>query len=192
MDKIFRNRQSVRLKAYDYSQTGAYFITLCAYNRECRFGKITEGKMTVNEYGAIVEEEWVKSPEIRKEIKLDEYVVMPNHIHGIIWIGNSVGANGRSPLHRTNMGSKTLSSFVAGYKSTVTKQINKLRRLPGVPVWQRNYYEHIIRDDAELNRIRQYIMENPLKWDTDPENANNIHDSLLPRLMSGKIRVNYE
>ncbi len=79
-----------------------------------------------------------------------------------------------SPLHRTNMGSKTLSSFMAGYKSIVTKQINGLRRLLGISVWQRNYYEHIIRDDMELNRIRQYIIENPLKWDRDSENPNNI------------------
>jgi len=184
-----RNRRTMRLAGYDYSQTGAYFITICSQNRDCLFGEIRDSDMRLNGYGVIVRDEWVKSSGIRKEIKLDEFVVMPNHIHGIVWIRNAVGANGRSPLHRTNMGSKTLSSFVAGYKSTVTKQINGLRRLPGVPVWQRNYYEHVIRGEMELNRIRQYIMENPLKWDTDSENPNKIRDSLLPRLMSGKIRV---
>ena len=184
------HRHSVRLQGYDYSQSGAYFVTICAYNRECLFGEIVGNDIRLNDYGVIAKDEWIKSSEIRKEIKLDEFVVMSNHIHGIVWINNPVGANGRSPLHRTNMGSKTLSSFVAGYKSTVTKQINGLRRFPGVPVWQRNYYEHVIRGDTELNRIRQYIMENPLKWDTDSENPNNIRDSLLPRLMLGKIRIN--
>jgi len=168
-----RERKITRLKGYDYSHPGAYFVTVCVHNRECLFGEITGNDIRLNEYGMIAKDEWIKSPDIRKEIKLDEYIVMPNHIHGIVWI-DSVGANGRSPLHRTNMGSKTLSSFMAGYKSTVTKQINGLRRLPGIPVWQRNYYEHIIRNDAELNRIRQYIIENPLKWNMDSENPNNI------------------
>lgn len=171
-------RRSVRLQGHDYSQSGAYFVTICAYNRECLFGGIAGNDIRLNECGAIAKGEWIKSFEIRKEIKLDEYIVMPNHIHGIVWIDNPIGANGRSPLHRTNMGPKTLSSFVAGYKSTVTKQINALRRLPGVPVWQRNYYEHVIRGDTELNRIRQYIMENPLKWEFDSENPNNIRDTL--------------
>jgi len=87
------------------------------------------------------------------------------------------------------MVSKTLSSFMAGYKSAVTKQIKGLCQTSGIPVWQRNYYEHIIRNDAELNHILQYIVENPLKWESDLENPKNIRDFLLPRLMSGKIRV---
>jgi REP element-mobilizing transposase RayT len=164
------------LKGYDYGQTGSYFVTVCAYNRECLFGNIVDGNMVLNEYGMIVRDEWEKSSNIRLEIKLDSFIVMPNHFHGIVFIAganNAVGANGRSPLHRTGMGSKTLSSFVAGYKSAVTKRINELRQNPGIPVWQRNYYEHIIRGEDELNRIREYIVNNPVQWDNDRNNPGN-------------------
>jgi REP element-mobilizing transposase RayT len=104
------------LKGYDYGQTGAYFVTICSQNRDCLFGEILGGQMQLNKYGGIVKDEWQRSEQIREEIKLDEFVVMPNHLHGIVFIENTVGANGRSLLQRTNMGSKTLSSFVAGYK----------------------------------------------------------------------------
>ncbi|MBN1619666.1 transposase [candidate division WOR-3 bacterium] len=161
------HRRSIRLKGYDYSQNGAYFMTVCTHNRECLFGDIVDGGMVFNEYGQIVQDEWIKSPGIRREIELDEFIIMPNHLHGIIFIENPVGANGRSPLHRTNMGSKTLSSFMAGFKSTVTKQINQIRNMPGTSVWQRNYWEHIIRDEQSLNNIKNYIINNPANWVKD-------------------------
>jgi len=112
---------------------------------------------------------------IRNEIELfeNEFIVMPNHIHGVVWIVDNVGATGRSPLQQQRATSrspqheplkKSLSSFVAGFKSTVTKQINQIRQTPGIPVWQRNYYEHIVRGDNELTRIRQYIINNPKRW----------------------------
>ena len=174
------------------SNNGVYFITICAQQRECLFGEIVDNDMRINEYGIIAQNEWIKSPNIRNEIKLDEYVVMPNHIHGIVWFDNSVGANGRSPLHRTNMGSKTLSSFVAGYKSTVTQQINGLRLLQGVPVWQRNFYEHIIRNERELNIIREYIIKNPLQWQSDRNNPNRVDNGKqqgqLEEYIYGKTR----
>ncbi|MFA5363364.1 MAG: transposase [Candidatus Omnitrophota bacterium] len=185
---MLKQRKPNRLKNYDYSQGGAYFITICSHNRDYLFGEIADGKMRLNEYGGIVENEWIKSPEIRAEIKLDEYIVMPNHIHGIILIENpDVGGNGRSPLpqnpiRRTSMGSKTLSSFVAGYKSAVTKQINGFRHLLGVPVWQRSYYDHIIRDELSLERVREYIVNNPKQWDMDEENIKN----------AGSISINRE
>ena len=94
-----RNRRTIRLAGYGYSQTGAYFVTICSQNRNCLFGEIVNGKMQLNKYGVIVEGEWRRSEQIRKEIKLDEFIVMPNHLHGIIFIENTVGANGRSPLH---------------------------------------------------------------------------------------------
>jgi putative transposase len=164
------NRHTIRLKGYDYSSNGAYFITICAQNRECLFGDIIDGKMELNDAGRIVESEWMKTNEIRREIELDAFVVMPNHIHGIVTI--SVGANGHSPLptRRNGMGKQTISSFVAGFKSTVTKQINEMRQMPGAPVWQRNYYEHIIRDSESLGRIRKYIADNPVKWGYDKNN----------------------
>lgn len=168
------HRRSIRLKGYDYSQAGAYFVTLCTHNRECLFGKIVDGEMRLNELGHIVCEEWLRSAEIRPEIMLDAFVVMPNHLHGIV-IFTPVGAHGRAPLpspspqppHRKP---RSLGSFIAGFKSVVTKRINQTRQTPGIPVWQRNYYEHIIRNQESLARIRRYIADNPAKWDVDPEN----------------------
>jgi len=175
MDKNKYNRRSIRLKNYDYSSPGAYFITICTHNRQCLFGEIVNGEMTLNEFGEIVRDEWFCSVHIRNEIELfeNEFIVMPNHIHGVLWIIDNVGATGRSPLQQQQLKQphgplkKSLSSFVAGFKSTFTKQINKIRQTPGIPVWQRNYYEHIIRNDDELNKIPEYIINNPLTWKTD-------------------------
>ncbi len=127
-----------------------------------------------------VKDEWMESSRIRKEIKLDQFILMPNHIHGIIFItnqnpplrstdANDVGATGRSPLPRGPK-PKSLGSFVAGFKPIVTKRINELRKTPGISVWQRNYYDHIIRNENELHQIREYIVNNPAKWEYDREN----------------------
>ncbi len=168
------SRKSIRLKGYDYSQTGAYFVTICAHNRECLFGEVVNGIMNQNKYGGIVEKELLKSNDIRKEICINEYIIMPNHVHMIVYI---VETNGRSSLqqHSTfRMKPKSLSSFMAGFKSKVTKRFNMMRKTPGIPVWQRNYYEHIIRNEDGLNRIREYIINNPIQWQFDRENPHNI------------------
>ncbi|WP_036480014.1 transposase [Myxosarcina sp. GI1] len=193
-DRNKHHRRSIRLKGYDYSQPGAYFVTICTYERQCLFGKIVNGQMRLNGFGEIVAEQWQKSAVIRQEIKLDAWVVMPKHVHGIVVITNPVGANGGSPLRNNlpqhnrlspcdrsirhnheplRMKPKSLSSSIAGFKSTVTKQINILRDAPGTPVWQRNYYEHIIRDRSALNKIRQYVINNPLAWQTDQLHLDN-------------------
>ncbi len=198
-------RRSIRLRNYDYSRSGAYFVTVCTQKKECLFGEIVDGKMRLNEYGLIIAREWTRTPEIRKEIELDEFCVMPNHIHGIVTIQaavvHAVRANGGSPEIVTNSGSpetgwddkttagrsaesplrmktRSISSFIAGFKSVVTKSINEISNTPGSPVWQRNYYEHIIRNDDELNRIREYIANNPAKWAEDEENPGNVVDSV--------------
>ena len=178
-------RRSIRLKGYDYSQPGAYFVTICAYQRQCIFGTIIDEQMCLNQYGEIVADEWQKSSVIRQEIKLDRWVVMPNHFHGIVMItSNGVGArraasplgNGRSPLqgnsHR-QMKPKSLSSLMASFKSITTKKINILRNAPKTPLWQRNYYEHIIRDRNSMNKIREYIINNPLSWSIDQLHPQN-------------------
>jgi len=174
------HRRSIRLRNYDYSQPGAYFVTVCSWNKECILGDIVNGEMHLNEYGQVVSDEWHRSAEIRKEIELDTFVIMPNHLHGIVFINSvapfNVGANGRSPLQMTP---KSISSFVAGFKSSVTKQINQFRNTLGKPVWQRNYYEHIIRDEKELNKIREYIVNNPIQWELDTENPQNIKGNEL-------------
>ncbi len=165
-------RRSIRLPEYDYTQPGAYFVTICTHNREPLFGQVVDGEMVLNKYGQIVWEEWFRSANIRAGIELftNEFVVMPNHIHGIVWIVDAVGATGRSPLqptHPRGPASRSLGSFIAGFKSIVTKRINAHRATPGARVWQRNYHEHIIRTERVLNVIRQYIVENPLCWDLD-------------------------
>ena len=169
------NRRSIRLPAYNYAQAGAYFVTIVTYQRECAFGEIMAGQMRVNEIGAVVREEWLRYAEIRGEIALDDYVIMPNHVHGIVII-RDVGAHGHAPLPvRTRQRpARSLGSFVAGYKAAATRRINEIRGTAGVPVWQRNYYDRVIRDEEELNRIRQYIIDNPLHWDEDPENPNAV------------------
>ncbi|MEA3365412.1 MAG: transposase, partial [Candidatus Hydrogenedentes bacterium] len=174
-DPDVHHRQSMRLPGYDYSDPGAYFVTICTQNRECLLGQIIGDKMQLNKWGEVAHEEWFRSQQIRYEIRLDpnEFVVMPNHIHGIVCIceDHVVGATGRSPLptHVSNPRgpiSRSLGAFIAGFKSAVTKQINQLRGRPGIPVWQRNYFEHIIRNENELSRIREYIISNPSNWRT--------------------------
>jgi len=171
------HRRSIRLKEFDYSRAGAYFITLCAHRGQFLFGKIIDGKMQLNNYGEILQDEWLRSPEIRSEVDLDMFVVMPNHLHGIVFIQiNDVGsvethcerrAHRHAPLQQKP---KSLSSFVAGFKSEITKRIRKITNTPRFIVWQRNYYEHVVRNGEEMNRIRQYITDNPLKWELDREN----------------------
>jgi REP element-mobilizing transposase RayT len=178
------HRRSIRLPGYDYSQPGAYFVTICAYQRQCLFGEIVDGQIILNQYGAIVADEWQKSSMIRREIELDGWVVMPNHFHGIVIIQNpvktngnvNVGANGRSPLRDNapvQMKSKSLSSLMAGFKSITTKKINILRDTPATPLWQRNYYEHIIRDRDAMDKIHQYIVNNPVSWERDQLHPDN-------------------
>ena len=165
-----RHRRTMRLKDYDYGQAGAYFVTICAQDRQCLFGSATNGVVQMNEIGRIVAEEWGRSGEIRREVELDEWVVMPNHLHGIVIIHDDERAHGRAPLHRKG---RTLSSLIAGFKSASTKRINLVRGTPGTPVWQRNYYDHIIRNEASLDAIRQYIVDNPARWADDEENPAN-------------------
>ena len=174
------HRRSIRLKGYDYSQPGWYFVTVVAQNRDCLFGEIADGEMLLNEIGIIVRDEWIKTAEIRPEIRLDEYIIMPNHIHGIIIIvdDNRRHATGRgdprgtptrpvAPTIKPGPKPKSIGSIMAGFKSAVTKRVNAYRGAPGQKLWQRNYWEHIIRNEIELNRIRNYIINNPKNWDED-------------------------
>ncbi|MFH1161430.1 MAG: transposase [bacterium] len=166
----YHHRRSIRLKGYDYSREGMYFITICSHGRDHLFGKIENGKMILNPMGQIARHEWIKTTEIRTNITLGEYVVMPNHIHGIVVINGLpgiVGAYGNTPLRSPT---KTVGAIVRGYKSAVTKQINILRNCPKCPVWQRNYYEHIIYDESEYLRISEYIYNNPANWMDDTLN----------------------
>jgi len=169
------HRRSIRLKGYDYSQAGAYFITLCTKNRQYLFGNVVDGKMILNHAGMATQNCWLEIPKHFPNTILDEFVIMPNHIHGIIVI--NVGANNYSPQHLPQQNylsvqsspfqspSQTIGSVIRGFKIGVTKWFRQNTDV--YDVWQRNYYEHIIRNDEELNAICQYIINNPLNWQED-------------------------
>lgn len=179
-DPKIHHRRSIRLMGYDYSQPGLYFITLCTHNRAYLFGEIKEGKMILNKYGVIAEKAWLKTESIRDNLKIDAFVIMPNHVHGIIQI---VRTNSNSPQRNTphqetpqpktlfKSPSKTIGAIIRGYKATVTKQIHNSSGQYGTPVWQRNYYEHIIRNDNDYQHIYDYIIDNPAKWQDDKFNS---------------------
>ncbi|MEJ5299358.1 MAG: transposase [Thermodesulforhabdaceae bacterium] len=187
-DPQHHHRQSIRLKNYDYTQPGAYFITLCTYERAQLFGYVDNGAMVLNALGEIARQCWLAIPNHFPHTELDEFVIMPNHVHGIIWIVGDVGARHAVPLQSAvrktmeQFGQPVLGSIptiVRSFKSAVTHRINQYRGTPGALVWQRNYYEHIIRTERVLNAIRQYIRDNPLRWHMDRYNPDATdHDPL--------------
>jgi len=177
-------RRSIRLPGYDYTRAGAYFVTVCARDREYLFGEIVDGEMRLNELGQIVQSTWHDLVNHVDGIALGEFVIMPNHIHGIITI---VGAGsepaptepaptepaptepaptGTAPTNTTSK-QTPLSEIVRQLKTFSARRINLARSTPGEPVWQRNYYEHIIRDDQSYMKIAQYIFDNPAQWEVD-------------------------
>lgn len=188
------HRRSIRLQGYDYSQNGAYYVTLCTQNRECLFGEIVKGEMILNEYGKIVEQCWNNLSNHYDNIELDAYVIMPNHFHGIILITDTVdnvdnvdnvgaihvGAIHELPLRKSPIQSPQqrrkmlLPKIVGRFKMNSAKQINQMRNTPGISVWQRNYYEHIIRNDKSLENIRNYIINNPSEWYYDDYNPKKV------------------
>jgi REP element-mobilizing transposase RayT len=164
------NRRSIRLIEFDYAQPGAYFITICTYRRRQLFGRVRQRHIEVNWIGRIVREEWWRTEAIRKNILLDQFVVMPNHFHAILHIThsienkNTVRAHCNAPLHRP---AKSVSSTIGLFKGSVTRKARMKLGDPSFNVWQRNYYEHIIRNDHELNKLRRYIINNPPRWVSD-------------------------
>lgn len=159
-----------RLRWHDYSATATYFVTLNVFGRVPLFGSVRGQGVVLNEYGTIAEEEWRRCKDLRSEVDLGAFVIMPNHLHGIVTIAphavtrnrtDRVGTNAHRPaLHRCP---RSLGALVAGFKSSATKRINLLRNSPGATVWQRNYHEHVIRNDKDLAAISEYILNNPLK-----------------------------
>ncbi|MBU2213617.1 transposase [Patescibacteria group bacterium] len=159
--KQLQNRRSVRLKNHRY-MCGTYFVTINAVNGKCIFGEVVNGRMCLNEFGKIVRDEWLRTEQLRNNVLLDSFIVMPNHFHGIIRIDD-----GRRKLHPRHFGKPipdSLPTIIGSFKSTVTRRINMVRDAPGAGVWHRNYYEHVVRDMHDLNRIRAYIIRNPRKW----------------------------
>jgi len=207
-DKL--RRRSVRLKGYDYSRAGAYFVTICTLNRECLFGEIKAlgSEPLLNECGEIALDCWNAIPGHFQGVELDEFVVMPNHVHGILIIhdhGRGTGwgddrrgtANGdgcrgtgcdndrRGTACRAPTTEKfgkpvagSLPTIIRSFKSAVTKRIHERRGTSGCPVWHQNYYEHVVRDQDGLNRIREYILLNPVRWLEDENNPANLNADL--------------
>jgi len=202
------HRRSIRLKGYDYTSPGAYFVTICTHDRACTFGEVIEGDMRLNPYGRVVDTYWSRIPRHFPHVMLDAWVVMPNHVHGIIVITDapSEGADTSPPADERGDGrgeaipirpialeddgevpsrvsaegdagiasplpcgapSGSLGAIVGNVKSITARRINRMKHTPGGRVWQRNYWEHIIRDERAYQRIRQYIEDNPALWAED-------------------------
>ena len=191
------NRKTIRLKNYDYSQEGAYFVTICVKNRQCLLGKIINNKMALNNIGETVEFTWLDLPNHNKNIELDHFVIMPNHIHGII---NIVGAGSQPALNQNNISINNipdnckilidhkikraglepaptcdhgLSEIIRQFKTFSARRVNKINNISNNGLWQRNFYERIIRDQHDLNRIYEYIDNNPVNWESDENNIKN-------------------
>jgi len=163
-DPTRHHRRSIRLPSYDYSQSGAYFVTIVCRDRV----------LLLNDPGlrAVAEEAWLWLADQYVFVHLDAFVVMPNHLHGIIVINDTRRGGSRTAPTTNGLRPKTLGRLVGAFKTVSTKRINEIRGTHGLPVWQRNYYEHVIRNEGERDRIRQYIAGNPTCWDQDRENPN--------------------
>ena len=184
-----QRRKRLRLSGFDYSSEGGYFITIVTHGRIPLFGEITNNEMICSKEGEIARLEWFRTMQVRENVELfaDEFMVMPNHIHGIIWLtdGSSVGVERRCDFgvsepsewystptknNRPLVLPGSIPAIIRAYKSAVTYAINSVRNTKGRPVWQRNYFEHIIRDEKDYDNIVEYIYQNPYNWETDKEN----------------------
>jgi len=164
-----KNRKTIRLKSFDYSQPGFYFVTVCVQDRKCWFGEIVNGEMTLNGPGKIVEQYWKEIPSHYPNIQLDSFVIMPNHLHGIVIIDSVGAASGRPQAG--NAHPYNLSSIIGSFKNISSKSIHKAD-LPDFS-WQKSFYDHVIRQDESLDKIREYIVNNPKQWELDKENPKN-------------------
>ena len=176
-----RQRRSIRLQGYDYTRQGAYFVTICTRNRACLLGDIVEGKMHLSEAGRLAQVAWEGLPHHYPHVQIDVWVIMPNHMHGIVILTEAQATDddmrvGADPKTDVGAGFKPaptrhgLSEIVRAFKTFSARRINALHNTVGTPFWQRNYYEHIIRNQSALDRIRQYIADNPARWSEDLEN----------------------
>jgi len=167
------HRRSLRLPGYDYSHGTAYFVTICTADRAPIFGQIVDGTMRFSDAGKMITEEWLKTARIRTYVELDQFIVMPNHFHGILLVDREEEGTARRAPTVQRFGcpvSSSLPTIIGAFKSAVTNRINALKGTTGNTIWQRNYYEHVIRNEKSLNRIREYILNNPQTWESDREN----------------------
>jgi putative transposase len=178
-----KNRRSLRLAGYNYGRPGGYFVTICIQGRECLLGEIIDGKMHLNQPGQMIEKWWTELKQKFPAIEIDEFMVLPNHLHGVLMIlpnpkfYNNVGAAlcGRPNKGHPHRGAPTLGDIMDWFKTMTTNEYIRSVKTCGWPsfqgrFWQRNYYEHVIRNEEELEKIREYIVFNPMKWPTDRDN----------------------
>lgn len=187
-DQYTTHHQSRRWDDWDYTQSAAYFVTICVRNRQCLYGQVEAGRMSLNRYGRVAAEEWRRTEDLRDQVDIDVFVVMPNHVHAIVVIlpegdagpeiPRSDTARRVAPSSSKNDGSGgdrefgcpqagSLGTIVGAYKSAVTRRINQHRGTDGESIWQGNYHDHVIRTDDEWRRIRRYIRRNPARWHRD-------------------------
>lgn len=170
MDRVrLPQRRSIRLRDYDYARNGAYFVTICSNQRHCLFGEIESGSIRLSPIGEAVDAAWYELPQHTPELLLDAWVVMPNHVHGILVLPGSV--TNRSLATATPRGPNpcSLGAVIGGFKSAVGRAVNAANLSPVRPIWQRNFFERVIRDDRELDATRRYIEMNPNHWESDPD-----------------------
>ena len=172
------HRHSIRLKGYDYSLSGAYFITICVNHGQCELGAINDAEICLSSYGQIAAVTWEGLPEHYLHIELDAFVVMPNHVHGIIVLADTVPSTtkplevgaGLRPVPTSSVKRPGLPEIIRACKSFSARRINQGKGIQGQPFWQRNYYEHIIRNERAYFAIREYILSNPVNWGADKLN----------------------
>jgi REP element-mobilizing transposase RayT len=148
------HRRSIRLKGYNYTNSGIYFVTICCYQRQHLFGSVNNGEMETNVIGQIVSNLWQKIPHHFLNVELDEFILMPDHLHGIIITSESTEKS-------------SLANIVQNFKSVSSRKINRINKNYGMSIWQRNYYEKIVRTEQELENLRDYIQNNPANWTGD-------------------------
>jgi REP-associated tyrosine transposase len=165
VDARFPNRRCLRLSDYDYSTPGAYFVTACTYKRVCILSKVRGPHVVLSTAGQIVEDAWHGLTKHYPGLALDDFVVMPNHVHGIVFLDD---------------GAPTLSEIMRGFKTFAARRINVLQDTLGRPVWQRGFHEHVVRNEEALGNIRAYIRNNPAKWHLDRENPDAVRAGLKP------------
>ncbi len=183
MKNEIQHRKSTRLKEYDYSNAGYYFVTICSAQMKHQFGEIRYNKMIFNNTGNIINNFWPKIPEHFNNVELDYYQLMPNHLHGIIIIDSIDIVGDGSPVPKSKSGEgepfpyekkNSLCDIIGYFKYQTTKAINNLYNTPRNKIWQRSFYDRIIRNEKELYSIRKYIQQNPLKWEIEKNTSENL------------------
>jgi putative transposase len=166
------HRRSIRLPRYDYSQAGAYYVTIVSYHRDLLFGEIVNKEMILNEFGKIADECWRAIPYHFPFVELGAYVIMPNHVHGIIFIRRGTIYRAPTMEQFQKPVADSIPTIIRTFKAAVTRRIGREHNATGI--WQRNYYEHIIRDEQDLQNKSDYIEANPTLWDEDDNNPRNL------------------